>query len=78
MLVRRQRYIITMGMTDMTTHDEIKAADAPIARSGGGRTEAASQGKDGVSMLGLSAGGRLAGVALALAALWAGVYWALH
>lgn len=81
MLVRCERYIITMGMTDMTTHDEIKAVDAPIgARSGGGRTEAANASLRGgdVSMLALSAGGRLAGVALALAALWAGVYWALH
>ena len=81
MLVPRERYIITTSMTDTTTHDEAKPLDAPVgARSRGGTMEAsrATPWRVGVSMLALSAGARLMGVALALAALWAGVYWALH
>ncbi|WP_036283052.1 hypothetical protein [Methylocystis sp. ATCC 49242] len=38
----------------------------------------ATIGAERTSLLGLSAVGRLGGVALLLAALWAGVFWALH
>lgn len=69
-----------MGMTDMTTHDEAKTVDAPIGApswSGAAIARAPAR-EDGLSKLALSAGARLTGVALALATLWAGVWWALH
>ncbi len=61
-------------MFDMTTHDRALPphahADAPVAGAGVEATR--------LSALGTSAGARLGVAALALSALWAGAYWALH
>ncbi|WP_171015124.1 hypothetical protein [Methylocystis sp. B8] len=58
----------------MTTHERALPqhahAEAPVAGAGGEKAR--------LSALGTSAGSRLTVVALLLAALWAGAYWALH
>jgi hypothetical protein len=61
-------------MFNMTTHEralpQSAHADAPLAGGGGEEPR--------LSALGTSAAVRLTVVALLLAALWAGAYWALH
>ncbi len=68
-------------MTGMTTHDHAQAhvkahVEAHL------HTETAQEGDPTrglrLSALGLSAGARLIGVTALAAALWGGVYWALH
>ncbi len=64
-------------MTGMTMHDHAQAhVEAHV------HTETAQEGAPTrgprLSALGLSAGARLIGVSALAAALWGGVYWALH
>lgn len=66
----------------MTTHDHAPAHVEEAHVKAHVHSETARQGAPirgpGLTALGLSAGARLIGVAALAAALWGGVYWALH
>jgi hypothetical protein len=80
-LVLARRYIITSVMTDATTHGHSHAHERAHAHDNAGAGAAPGHvhaPARGFSLIEASAGGRLLSLLLVLAALWAGVYWALH
>jgi hypothetical protein len=82
-LVLASRYIITSRMTDASTHGQRHrhAADdlrRPAQSQGADLRFAAQQPAGRASLIESAAGARLFGVSFLIAALWAGVFWALH